>query len=34
MEDDWIDYYSEKSKKLVYKRYKWEIEKFNYEFPE
>lgn len=28
------DYYSEKSKKLVYKRYKWEIEKFNYEFPE
>ncbi len=28
------DYYSEKSKKLVYKRYQWEIEKFNYQFPE
>ncbi|WP_411893953.1 sulfotransferase family 2 domain-containing protein [Winogradskyella sp. A2] len=28
------DYYSEKSKELVFKRYKWEIEKFNYKFPE
>jgi len=28
------DYYSKKSKKLVYQRYKWEIEKFNYNFPE
>lgn len=28
------DYYSEKSKKLVFERYAWEIEKFNYEFPE
>lgn len=28
------DYYSEKSKQLVFKRYAWEIEKFNYTFPE
>ena len=28
------DYYSEKSKKLVFQRYQWEIEKFKYEFPE
>jgi len=28
------DYYSEKSKQLVLERYAWEIEKFNYTFPE
>ncbi|MFK7781775.1 sulfotransferase family 2 domain-containing protein [Psychroserpens sp.] len=28
------DYYSEKSKELVFKRYEWEIKKFNYKFPE
>lgn len=28
------DYYSEKSKALVFERYQWEIEKFNYKFPE
>ncbi|WP_417874239.1 sulfotransferase family 2 domain-containing protein [Xanthomarina gelatinilytica] len=28
------DYYSEKSKQLVYERYAWEIDKFNYSFPE
>ncbi len=28
------DYYSEKSKQLVFDRYGWEIEKFNYSFPE
>lgn len=29
-----VDYYSEKSKKIIYKRYKWELEEFNYSFPE
>lgn len=28
------DYYSEASKELVFKRYAWEIEEFNYKFPE
>lgn len=28
------DYYSENSKKLVFERYAWEIEKFGYEFPD
>ncbi len=27
------DYYSEKSKQLVFERYSWEIDKFNYKFP-
>jgi len=28
------EYYSEKSKQLVFERYAWEINKFNYKFPE
>lgn len=28
------DYYSEQSKKIVLERYKWEIESYNYTFPE